>query len=94
MSNILQSIGKTTFITGLFITCSGLFPTLLGFGQIGIVYNSFAALIQSMIGNVAGGSTFAYLTSLGMKGVFVTTSKIGSVLGIGGLITYIKGKSK
>lgn len=63
----------------------------LGFGTAGIVGGSIAAGIQSIIGNVAAGSLFATLTSLGMTGVFASTVAVGAILGgAGGLATYFK----
>jgi hypothetical protein len=44
-------------------------PSVLGFGTTGIVGGSIAAGIQSSIGNVAVGSTFSVLQSLGATGV-------------------------
>lgn len=38
---------------------------LLGFGSGGIIFGSFAAYWQSIIGNVVGGSFFSVLQSLG-----------------------------
>ena len=62
----------------------------LGFGTAGIVGGSIAAGIQS-IGNVAAGSLFATLTSLGMTGVFASTVAVGAILGgAGGLATYLQ----
>ena len=52
-------------------------PTLLGFGATGVVAGSAAAAIQAAIGNVAAGSTFATMTSLGMTGVLSTLSFTG-----------------
>ena len=52
-------------------------PTLLGFGSTGIVAGSVAAGIQSGIGNVAAGSAFSTLTSMGMTGKFINLGKIG-----------------
>ena len=52
-------------------------PTLLGFGSAGIVAGSVAAATQAAIGNVAAGSLFATMTSLGMTGVLSTLSFTG-----------------
>ena len=52
-------------------------PTLLGFGGAGIVAGSVAAATQAAIGNVAAGSLFATMTSLGMTGVLSTLSFTG-----------------
>ena len=38
---------------------------VMGFGKAGILKNSLESLAQSMIGQVAKDSTFAYLQSLG-----------------------------
>jgi len=46
--------------------------------------------IQSIIGNVTAGSVFAVCTSLGMTGVFATTTAVGTLLGGGGLFPYLK----
>ena len=57
-------------------------PTLLGFGGAGIVAGSVAAATQAAIGNVAAGSLFATMTSLGMTGVFsaMSATGVGSVV--------------
>jgi hypothetical protein len=41
---------------------------LIGFGTLGIIKGSIAAVIQSSLVVVKAGSLFAKLTSLGMKG--------------------------
>lgn len=46
----------------------------------GIAAGSFAAIIQSGIGNVAANSAFAIGTSLGMKGYFIGAIVFGSLL--------------
>ena len=52
-------------------------PTLIGFGSSGIVAGSIAAGVQSAIGNVAAGSIFSTLTSMGMSGTFTLLGEIG-----------------
>lgn len=52
-------------------------PTLLGFGSAGIAAGSVAAGIQAGIGNVAAGSLFSTLTSMGMTGTFSLLGEIG-----------------
>ena len=52
-------------------------PILLGFGGAGIVAGSAAAATQAVIGNVAAGSLFATMTSLGMTGVLSALSATG-----------------
>ena len=47
---------------------------VLGFGSTGIVGGSLAAGIQSWIGNVAGGSWFATLQSLGIY--FISSAEV------------------
>lgn len=59
---------------------------LAGFGAGGIVAGSVAAGIQSGIGNVAAGSVFATVQSLGMTGVLSTTTTLGGVFGVGGIL--------
>ena len=90
MSITLQIIGKVVLVIGSLITSCGYFPTFLGFGQTGIVGNSFASIFQSIIGNVTAGSFFAKLTSLGMKGVFVKITNWGTCIGFSGLLTFLK----
>ena len=60
-------------------TALGLGGTLLGFGTAGIVAGTAAAATQAAIGNVAAGSLFATLTSLGMQGVFAGTAIGGGI---------------
>ena len=91
-SNILSNIGKGAMITGGVIAGIGLVPIALGFGSTGIVAGSVAAGVQSMIGNVAAGSAFAGLTSLGMTGTFTTMTGVGAAIGGGGLLATLKNK--
>ena len=91
-NNILGNIGKGAMITGGVIAGIGLLPITLGFGSTGIVAGSVAAGVQSMIGNVAAGSVFAGLTSLGMTGTFTTMTGVGTAIGAGGLLATIKSK--
>lgn len=56
---------------------------LLGFGAGGIIGGSLAAWWQSTIGNVAAGSLFAVLTTMGaMKLGTVLTGGVGAALAI------------
>ena len=48
--------------------------------------------IQSVIGNVAAGSVFAICTSLGMTGVFASSTSVGAILETGGLAAYLGNK--
>ena len=89
-SNFWKKFGKGLAITGGVIAGVALLPITLGFGATGIVAGSVAAGIQAAIGNVAAGSVFAICTSLGMTGVFATSTAVGAILGTGGLITYLK----
>ena len=58
--------------------------TAAGFTSTGIAAGSIAAAIQSAIGNVAAGSTFATLQSLGAKSVIAN-------LGIAGGAVFLLG---
>lgn len=62
---------------------------LVGFSVKGVVPNSVAAVWQSTIGNVAAGSLFSILQSLGATGIGVLlTGSISAVLALlGGLVT-------
>ena len=76
-------------IGGIGLLGSYAVPTLLGFGSTGIVAGSVAAAIQSGIGNVAAGSVFSSLTSMGMSGTFALLGKIGLSSVVAGLTGYI-----
>ena len=80
----------TLIIVGSAIAGLGLTGTLLGFGTAGIVAGSAAAATQAAIGNVAAGSVFSILTSLGMTGTFLTTT-IGGALttAIGAIVALV-----
>ena len=82
--SFLGKILKYTAIGGAAVATVATLPILLGFGSAGIVAGSVAAGIQSAIGNVAAGSAFAWLTSLGMTGTLATTATVGGAVGIGG----------
>ncbi|ORX46345.1 hypothetical protein DM01DRAFT_305700 [Hesseltinella vesiculosa] len=57
----------------------------MGFGSGGVIVGSTAAALQASIGNVAAGSLFATVTSVGMAGVglstVVATGGVGAVVG-------------
>ncbi len=74
-------------ITGGVVLAIPLTITFIGFGTGGIVGGSVAAGIQSGIGNVIAGSSFAVIQSLGAKGVFLTISYIG---GTASVVAYTK----
>ena len=65
-------------------TALGLGSTLFGFGTAGVISGTAAAATQATIGNVAAGSLFATMTSLGMQGILAGTA-------IGGGITTVLG---
>ena len=65
-----------------------------GFGVAGIAAGSLASFIQSSIGNVAAGSSFSILQSLGMKGAYVGGVKYGLVTATTGWIYEKLFKSK
>jgi hypothetical protein len=61
-------------------------PILVGFGTGGVVAGSAAAGAQAVIGNVAAGSWFASMTSLGMTGTFVKGVTSGVALVATGIL--------
>ena len=61
---------------------------LLGFAPAGVVFGSFAAWWQSMIGNVAAGSLFALLQSAG-AGVVCTFLTRNIIVGIAVFIVVL-----
>jgi hypothetical protein len=69
----------TTIVTGL-VTVASFATKAIGFTGAGIAAVSKAALIQSSIGKVAAGSTFAVAQSLAAKGIIST---VGLFSGIG-----------
>jgi hypothetical protein len=64
-------------------------PILCGFGTAGVVAGSAAAGIQAGMGSVAAGSWFATMTSLAMKGTFVTWLSAGGATTVGGILSII-----
>ena len=88
-SSILNKSLKAVAITGGVVSGIAFIPILLGFGTAGIGAGTLAAGVQSGIGSVAAGSTFAFFQSLGMTSVFATTAAIGgstSAVAAGGLL--------
>ncbi len=65
-------------------------PLLLGFGSAGIVGGSVAAATQATIGNVAVGSIFASLQSLGAIGVTAQAAGIGAAVSTAGIVQTTK----
>ena len=90
--NFADKIPKYAMTTGIAVTLVGAIPIIGGFGLAGITAGSVAAAVQSMIGNVAAGSVFALCTSLGMTGAFVGTTAVGTIVGTGGFIAYLKNR--
>ncbi len=62
--------------------------TAAGFTSSGIAAGSIAAGVQSVIGNVVAGSTFATLQSLGATGVIAGIGVAGGVFTGLGLLGY------
>ncbi len=80
-------IGTLAMIGGGIVGAAGLIPMAIGFGTAGIAAGSIAAGIQSSIGAVTAGSTFATMTSFGMTGVFSSLATVGTgITGIGAAI--------
>lgn len=69
----IKKIGVAIFL----VSCGAI---LTGFGTAGIAAGSIAAYIQSGIGCVGASSSFSILTSLGMKGIFVSGAKYSTGL--------------
>ena len=61
-------------LCGGLATAFGLGGSLFGFGTAGVVAGTAAAATQAAIGNVAAGSLFATMTSLGMQGILTGTA--------------------
>ena len=80
-------LGTLAMIGGGIIGAAGVIPMAIGFGTAGIAAGSIAAGIQSSIGAVSAGSTFATMTSMGMTGVFSSLAGVGSAItGVGAAI--------
>lgn len=58
---------------------------ILGFGVAGVAAGSIAATIHSSIGNVAAGSAFAIMQSLGAKGILMWLFPLLGGAGVAGL---------
>ena len=80
----INKMASLLLAAGGLATTLGLGSTLFGFGTAGVVAGTAAAATQAAIGNVAAGSLFATMTSLGMQGIFAGTA-------IGGGITTVLG---
>ncbi|KAG7354893.1 interferon-induced 6-16 family protein [Nitzschia inconspicua] len=75
----------------------GIVATAAGFGAAGVVGGSLAASIQSGIGNVAVGSAFATMQSLGATGTFsaMTTGGLAASAGsVAAIVTKKKNKDE
>ena len=79
--NLKQYIKMATILlaAGGIATALGLGSTLFGFGTAGVVAGTAAAATQAAIGNVAAGSIFATMTSLGMQGILAGTAIGGGI---------------
>ena len=66
-------------LCGGLATAFGLGGSLFGFGTAGVVAGTAAAATQAAIGNVAAGSLFATMTSLGMQGILTGTAIGGGI---------------
>ena len=82
-------MGKFFNIFGSILTAFGCLGTGLGFSTTGVTAGSWAAFFQSLIGNIAPGSLFAILTSLGMKGIFALSSGLGIIILSFGILTSL-----
>jgi len=73
----MDHVSKSLKYGGIAVAGVCAIPMVAGFRPAGIVGGSIAALVQSSIGSVAAGSTFAALQSLGATGVFATGATAG-----------------
>jgi hypothetical protein len=94
LKTILKIAGITGIAVGAIVGITCLIPSVGGFGLAGVGAMTAAAALQSSIGNVAAGSLFALLTSLGMKGVFIGGILGGVSLLASGFVTWILTKIK
>lgn len=78
-----------TGAAGAVVAAAGVAGTAAGFTSSGIATGSLAAAAQSWIGNVAAGSVFAQLQSLGAVGGFVTTATGGAGLLVAGTVLML-----
>ena len=89
-----ENISKGLMIGGAVVALPCIAASVAGFGVAGVVGGSAAAVWQSAIGNVAAGSLFATLQSLGATGVFVTGSAVGTSAAGAGLATKLLRKKE
>ena len=78
------NLSRALLIGGAVVAAPCLAASAVGFGTAGIVGGSVAAGIQSTIGNVAAGSLFATMQSLGATGSFVYGATAGSATAAAG----------
>ena len=83
MNNTLRNVLVGVGIAGGVVAGASLLPMALGFGTAGIAAGSTAAAIQSGIGNVAAGSLFSIMQSLGMTGFFAKLATVAGVAAAG-----------
>ena len=74
----MVGFGDILAIVGTAAVVISVLPIIAGFGTAGVAAGSIAAGVQSGIGNVAAGSAFSTLTSLGMKGALVKGACAGT----------------
>ena len=77
MSDNVDKAAIGTGVAGGIATTASSIITGLGFTSTGIAGSSAAAAIQSGIGNVAAGSLFATVQSLGATGVIASVGVLG-----------------
>ena len=81
-----SKVAKALMIGGAVVAAPCLAMSAMGFGAAGIVGGSVAAGIQSSIGSVAAGSTFAAMQSLGATGTFVYGATAGGATSAAGFL--------
>ena len=87
-----KGVGIGAAIGGSGTVVSSAIVSGIGFTSTGVAKASIAASIQSGIGNVAAGSTFAMFQSIGATGAIISSAPIVVVCGaiIGGLYSCFK----
>mmetsp|Transcript_30122 Transcript_30122/g.50030 ORF Transcript_30122/g.50030 Transcript_30122/m.50030 type:complete len:177 (+) Transcript_30122:433-963(+) len=90
----LQTAGKVLLCAGGAVAVACAVPIALGCGAGGIVGGSFMAAWQSSIGNVAAGSLFATLQSLGATGTLAAGAQVGAATAAAGGAALVTGNNQ
>ena len=85
----MEPLVISVIILGCILLLLGIACRICGFRSVGVAANSYAAHYQSTIGNVDKGSSFAKLTSYGMRGCFKTFVILGLLILVAAGIYYL-----